>query len=231
MTLLQRVVLVSLLIMLSACVGEPAYTPDVTILAAREAAEYERQVSRGNTAWNIGVVVMIVFSGILAILAWQLRGAGYGYQAAKVKSKEAEARRAMLVDLGNGRVLELTPGDGNGVIHGTSYQAAPQVIPAERAPVLEQHGRTPPNSLQTFVIEAAAIVGWNSQVLPRWERWAEKGFDMTAQHWMQATDALADTGAIVKSQGRPTTVADNNDLVWVYRTLERDRPTPQPEQY
>jgi hypothetical protein len=228
MTTLTRAVLLSLLIvMLTACTAEPVYTPDVSVLATREAAEYESAVNRGQTAWYVGVVLMVAITGILILFAWQLRAVGYRIQAAKAAAKEAEARRMLLVDLGGGQVLELLPGGaGQGVIHSTTWQAVPEVTPAEPAPKLDRSQRRPPTSLQSFVIEAAAIVGWESTVLPRWDRWQEHGFTITAERWMQATDDLAALGLIVKSQGRATAVRDDNSLVWVYRQLERaDLPT------
>jgi hypothetical protein len=226
MTTLIRAVLLSLLIvMLAACTAEPVYTPDVSVLATREASEYQSAVNRGQTAWYVGVVLMVAITGILILFAWQLRAVGYRIQAAKAAAKEAEARRMLLVDLGGGQVLELLPGGaGQGVIHSTTWQAAPEVIPAEPAPKLDRSQRRPPSSLQSFVIEAAAIVGWDSATLPRWDRWQEHNFAITAERWMQATDDLAALGLIVKSQGRATVVTDDNSLVWVYRRLERSAP-------
>lgn len=219
MTILQRVVLLSLLIMLSACVGEPAYTPDATILATREQAEYDRQIARGKTAWYIGVALMIAFSVILVILAWQLRGVGYDFQNAKAKEANAKARRLLLVDLGNGAVLDLE----TNTIRSTSIAAPPAQLyrpqPAEALQVEPMR-----YSLRSFAVDAAGVVGWDSKIFPHWRKFTgHDDITMSGELWKALTDELVEIELLEpKMQGKATLVYGGHDLSWLYDQLRED---------
>ena len=214
MTRLVRVGLASLIIviLLSACTGAPEYTPDAATLATREQAEYDAAQKRVDIAWKIGAGIFGILSVIMLVFIGYLSSVGYRFQAAKAKQQEAEARRKMIVDLGNGAVLDLE----TNTIRATNHVTAPQIAPAMRAEPLPQ--QTQPNGIQRFVLEAASIAGWDSDVIPRWARWSEKGYTMTGAEWMRQTDELVRLGLIEKTPGADTTVIDG-DLRWMYSQL------------
>jgi hypothetical protein len=78
------------------------------------------------------------------------------------------------------------------------------------------------DGLQRFVLEAAAIVGWDSDLIPRWDKWKAKGYQMTGAEWMRITGDLVGRGLIEKTPNE-TAVADGYDLRWLYDNLS---PTP-----
>ena len=213
MTTRARAVLLSLfiIIVLSAC-GSPDYTPEPSVLATREAAEYATAQARGGTAWDVILGFTIIILAIISFMAWRLGGVRYHVADAGAREAYAKARRAMLVDLGNGAVLDLE----TNTIRATNHVTAPQIQPAMRAEPLPQ--QTQPNGIQRFVLEAASIAGWDSDVIPRWARWSEKGYTMTGAEWMRQTDELVRLGLIEKTPGADTTVIDG-DLRWMYSQL------------
>lgn len=204
--MMVRVVLLSLLLItLVACSSEPEYIPDNATLAAREQAEYQAAQSRIDAAWKAGMMFIGSVLLIVVIMVAYLSRVGYRIQAAKATRAENEARRILLVDLGNGAVLDL----GTNTIRAVNYHEAPAVQPAVPAQGVKS-SISPQTRLQRFVIEAAAIVSWDSSTIPRWSRWSEKGFTMTGAEWMRITDELVQLGLVEKSQGSETMVVDGN---------------------
>ncbi len=223
---MTRVVLASLLILfLASCSGSPTYEPSVEVLATREAERYARAVQHNETLWRIGISVLIALAAIVVVASAYLARVGYRLQAARAAMLEAEVRRKRLVSLGDGKVLELLPDeDGAGVIHGVSYNAPPEVMPAQVADWRPQPYQPTMNDLGRFVLECAAILrdegGWQATRIPRYNAWSEHGYSgMTAERWVAITDELARMGLIVKEHGKPTEVASGNNLQWLHASL------------
>ena len=219
---MTRALILGLILMslLAAC-AEPAYTPDAATLAEREAQEYATSVARGAWMWRVflgaTIVMLSILTALVAFLA-QVRYKVANYQALKLRG---DARRSHLVSLGDGYVLDLH----DDTIYSRYNSSTPaEVIPAPTAPPAPEY-KPQSDGLQKFLIEAAGIVGWDSDTLPRWNRWAEKGYQMTGAEWMKHTDELAALELIVKAPGQATTIADGYDLRWIYDQLPH--PTPK----
>lgn len=213
MTLLPRVVLLSLLLVFAACSSAPEYIPDNATLAAREQAEYDMAQRRIDAAWWVGMAFIGAVLTVIVVMVAYLSRVGYRIQSAKATRAEYEARRLLLVDLGNGAVLDLA----TNTIRAVNYTAPSSIQPAVRAQPVEQR-QAQQSSLQRFILEAAAIVSWESEIIPRWTRWAEKGFTMTGAEWMRQTDELVRLELIEKTPGAETVVV-GGDLRWLYQQL------------
>jgi hypothetical protein len=226
MTIIVKVVLASLLIViLAACTGEPepVYSPDISVIATREAEEYQTAQQRASVAWWIGAALAIGGVGILLVFLWQLRGAHYRVAAAKAEEAEAAARRANIVSLGDGHFYDMRTGEA---FHIDGSRARPQVSPP---PVvisgLGSAQQAQQYSLRSFVLDAVAAAedGWDSKIFPHWRKFASDDILMTAELWVRMTDELVEIGLLnPKMQGRATTVYGGNDLRWMYDQLRDD---------
>ena len=218
---MRRAVLVIILAALLVSCASPAYVPDDATLAEREAQEYATRVTRGAWAWRVFLLFAIAMLTVLTGLVFFLAQVRYKVADAEARKKSADARRALLVAIDAHTVLDLYDNS----IRGVAFSQTPTVIPPPFAAAIPQNVKTD-GSLARFLIEAAAIVGWDSDTLPRWDRWKEKGYQMTGSEWMRRTDELAAMELIVKAPGQTTMIADGCDL----RTLYDEVSTPTPPQ-
>lgn len=220
MTMLSRAVLLSLLvIILAACGGDPVYTPDAATLATREQDEYKARQDKIQTAWTVGMIFAGAILLIVVGLVFFLSKVGYDFQNAKAKEANAKARRLLLVDLGNGAVLDLE----TNTIRSTSIAAPPAQLyrpqPAEALQVEPMR-----YSLRSFAVDAAGVVGWDSKIFPHWRKFPEHDdITMSGELWKVLTDELVEIELLEpKMQGKATLVYGGHDLSWLYDQLRED---------
>lgn len=209
----MRIILVLVLVsLLAGCSPEPTFTPSPEVLANREAEAYDRYVLRSWITYGISVLLILLFSAILLILAWQLRGVGYRYQNAKVAKKEAENRRLDFIPLGTDKLYDTKY---KTVISGAAQVAneLPPIMPAEAIPTPSQNN----NKRAEFVKRAAHFHPdrWRGKTIPRFDK---MGYRSNAE-WMEITRMLKDDELIDNSQGTDTVICEGQDLGWLYNLL------------
>lgn len=206
-----------IVLLLTACASEPAYTPDAETLAAREAQEYQTRVDRAAWAWRVFMFFVIVGLTILTGLAYFLGKTVYRIHAARARIEEAKARAAWVISLGDGYALDLQTG--------SVISRYPASIPAETTPILsaprQPEPLQPTNALAEFVKQVVQINDndWESDVIPRWNHWEEIGMDMTPAEWMRKTDDLERLGLIDKRGGKRTVTVGEHNMATVYESV------------
>ena len=219
---MRRAVLVIILAVLLVSCASPAYVPDEATLAEREAQEYATRVTRGAWAWRIfltfAIIMLAILSGLVFFLA-QVRYKVANYNAMKLRG---DARRAHLVSLGEGYVLDMTD---NTIYSRYNENTPPEVIPAPTAPPAPEYKpQATRGGLINFLTEAGLIAGWDSRTVPSDSRWQGSEYTISAESWMQHTNALQAMGLIEKVPNKGTMIAYNNDIAWLYHKVTS--PTP-----
>lgn len=212
-TSLLRVVLASivLVIILTACGGEPEYTPDAATIAAREEQEYDASVRRRGIVADVAIVLLVTSGAVLIYWVYKLGETRYKIEAAKAQKAEAEARRLEFISLGDGKAYDTRH---RAVIAAAGVASQlPPVMPAEALPPTPRAE----NKYAEFIRQAKEYHPdkWQGKTIPHWDKMGMS----SNKEWMAITDVLAEEGLIDKSQGRVTTITEEQTLGWLYNLL------------
>lgn len=211
MTMMPRVVLLSLLIIvLCACAPEPAYTPDVSVLAAREQAEYDDRQDRIQNAWLVGMVFISAILIVVVILVVFLSRVGYRIQAAGARKAEIENERLEFVALGDGKAYHIPT---KTVIDTTqARQIAAPIMPAQQ---LRPPETLSDNKYIAFLQRAAHVhpEGWHGKTIP-----GHRALNMRGETWEAMIRPLKEDGYIETSP-TGTFITEGGDLMELYNLL------------
>lgn len=211
MTTLHRVVLLSLLlVILAACAGDPAYTPDIATLATREAAEYAARQDKIQVAWTVGMVFVSALLAIVVGLVLFLSRIGYRLQAARARKLEIENERLEFIALGDGRAYHIP----------TKTIVATDQANRIAAPILPAQQLTPPETVSdsqylAFLQRAAHVHpdGWHGMTIP-----GHREIGMSGAHWTACTRPMLDDG-LIETSPTGTVVTDGRTLLDLYNLI------------